>query len=114
MWWLLPPDFGRASRNYPCKKCRPSISTNWSCKIWCYLLDLGCGHGRHTHAAYFHRRCQAVGLDLGFEDVKITRAGFEANPDLQPANRAARRFDLSVGDALQKHLSFSDDRLFTG
>ena len=28
------------------------------------LLDLGCGHGRHTHAAYFHKRCQAVGLDL--------------------------------------------------
>ena len=72
------------------------------------LLDLGCGHGRHTHAAYFHKRCQAVGLDLGFEDVKITRAGFEANPDLQPQTGATRRYDLSVGDAL--NLPFADDR----
>ena len=71
------------------------------------LLDLGCGHGRHTHAAYFHKRCQAVGLDLGFDDVKITRAGFEANPDLEPQTGAARRYDLMVGDAL--NLPFEDD-----
>ena len=71
------------------------------------LLDLGCGHGRHTHAAYFHKRCQAVGLDLGFDDVKITQAGFAANPDLEPQTGTPRRYDLMVGDAL--NLPFEDN-----
>ena len=65
------------------------------------LLDLGCGHGRHTHAAYFHARCQAVGLDLGFDDICVARQGFLANPDLEPQTGHARRYDLMVGDALQ-------------
>ncbi len=76
------------------------------------ILDLGCGHGRHTHAAYFHRRCAIVGLDLGFEDVKITRAGFHAHPDLEPQTGPQRHFGLMVGDALR--LPFYDhqfDRL---
>ena len=71
------------------------------------LLDLGCGHGRHTHAAFFHARCRAVGLDLGFEDVQITRNGFLANPDLEPQTGSPRRYDLTVGDAL--NLPFDDD-----
>ena len=71
------------------------------------LLDLGCGHGRHTHAAFHHKRCRAVGLDLGFDDVIITRNGFEAHPDLEPQTGQMRRYDLSVGDAL--NLPFADD-----
>jgi SAM-dependent methyltransferase len=71
------------------------------------FLDLGCGHGRHTHAAYFHKRCHTVGLDLGFEDVCVTRDGFHAHPDLAPQVGAPRRYDLMVGDALR--LPFSDN-----
>jgi SAM-dependent methyltransferase len=76
------------------------------------VLDLGCGHGRHTHAAYFHKRCQAVGIDLGFDDILVTRNGFDAHPDLEPQTGRMRSYDLMVGDALQ--LPFADghfDRL---
>ncbi len=71
------------------------------------LLDLGCGHGRHTHAAFFHKRGHTIGVDLGFEDVQITRAGLEAYPDLEPQIGAPRRADVLVADALS--LPFSDD-----
>ena len=71
------------------------------------ILDLGCGRGRHTHAAYFHRRCHSVGLDLGLADVLTTQSGFLENPDLEPQTGHARRYDLMVGDALS--LPFSDN-----
>jgi SAM-dependent methyltransferase len=61
-------------------------------------LDLGCGAGRHVHAMYYHAECHVVGIDLGFEDVKRTRAGFGTCPDMDPATR--RSFSLSVGNAL--------------
>ncbi len=71
------------------------------------ILDLGCGRGRHTHAAYFHRRCHSVGLDLGLEDVLTTQSGFLSNPDLEPQTGHPRRYDLMVGDALS--LPFPDN-----
>ena len=64
------------------------------------ILDLGCGQGRHTHAAYFYKRCTALGLDIGFEDVAHTAEGFAAYPDLAPQIGAPRRYGLMVGDAL--------------
>lgn len=67
-------------------------------------LDLGCGEGRHVHAMYHHAVCHVVGLDLGFEDVRKTRDGFVACPDLDPATR--RVCSLSVGNALS--LPFPD------
>ncbi len=75
-------------------------------------LDLGCGRGRHMHQMYYHCRCHAVGLDMGFEDVCSTRQGFENHPDLEPQTGPMRRFSLVVGDATQ--LPFPDasfDRL---
>ena len=60
-------------------------------------IDLGCGLGRHMHAMYFHRRCTAVGLDLGHEDVTATREGFKNTPDLEPQVGAPRHYVLSVG-----------------
>ena len=104
----LPPHFGRASRNFTLNMQTINLD-RLDLQDGHALLDLGCGHGYvHPAAAYFHKRCQAVGLDIGFEDVKITRAGFEAHPDLQPQTGATRRYDLSVGDAL--NLPFANDR----
>lgn len=71
------------------------------------ILDLGCGLGRHTHAAYFHKRCTSIGLDLGADDVKATRDGFLAHPDLEPQTGAPRQYGLTVGDALR--LPFADN-----
>ena len=34
------------------------------------ILDIGCGPGRHTSAAYTHKNITAVGADLCFEDLK--------------------------------------------
>jgi SAM-dependent methyltransferase len=34
------------------------------------ILDIGCGPGRHTCAAYTHENITAVGADLCFEDLK--------------------------------------------
>lgn len=77
------------------------------------LLDLGCGTGRHTHAAYHAKKCHVVGLDLGFEDVKKTRQGFADFP-LEAPDRGRdkereqeRHFSVMVGDALQ--LPFPDN-----
>jgi SAM-dependent methyltransferase len=71
-------------------------------------IDLGCGLGRHMHAMYFHRRCIAVGIDLGLEDIKATREGFKNAPDLEPQIGAPRHYVLSAGDATQ--LPFADGK----
>ena len=61
-------------------------------------LDLGCGQGRYVHAMYHHAVCHVVGLDLGFDDVKQTREGFKACPDMDPDTK--REYSLTVGNAL--------------
>ncbi|MDO8421941.1 MAG: class I SAM-dependent methyltransferase, partial [Parvibaculum sp.] len=61
-------------------------------------LDLGCGAGRHVHAMYYAAKCHVVGIDLGFEDVKRTRTGFDQIPDIEPDSK--RFYSLSVGNAL--------------
>ncbi|MDF1627078.1 MAG: class I SAM-dependent methyltransferase [Parvibaculaceae bacterium] len=70
-----------------------------------FVLDLGCGEGRHVHALYHHKVCNVVGLDLAFDDVKKTRDGFVHCPDLDPASE--RRCTLAVGNALS--LPFADN-----
>ena len=61
------------------------------------VLDLGCGQGRHMHALYYAKRLHAVGVDLGFDDLKLTRKGFVENPDLEPNSR--RYYSLTLADA---------------
>jgi SAM-dependent methyltransferase len=62
------------------------------------VLDLGCGAGRHLHAAYYAAKIEAFGLDRSFEDIEKTRAGFRAYPDTAPG--AECRFRLVVGDCV--------------
>ncbi|HAH08617.1 MAG TPA: SAM-dependent methyltransferase [Alphaproteobacteria bacterium] len=71
-----------------------------------WVLDLGCGAGRHLHALYYSTRTNGVGVDLGFEDVVRTRQGFEAAPDMDAGS--GRWFGLSVADA--RTLPFADER----
>jgi SAM-dependent methyltransferase len=62
-----------------------------------WVLDLGCGAGRHLHALYYATRVNGVGVDLGFDDVVRTRTGFEGAPDMEV--NSGRWFGLSVADA---------------
>jgi SAM-dependent methyltransferase len=68
------------------------------------LLDLGCGAGRHMHAAYYGARCHVVGVDLGLDDLKRTRDGFGSLPDMD--TNSGRFFSLAQGSAL--NLPFAD------
>jgi SAM-dependent methyltransferase len=61
------------------------------------LLDLGCGAGRHLHAAYYFARVDAIGVDIKREDVERTRAGFGSIPDLEANSH--RWFGLAAADA---------------
>jgi len=67
------------------------------------LLDLGCGEGRHLHAAYYQAKIHALGLDLGFDDLAKARKGFEDYPDPEDTEP---RFGFVQGDALK--LPFPD------
>lgn len=68
------------------------------------VLDLGCGEGRHVISAYLEADIQAVGVDLGFDDLKITAEKFR---DFDQPNNGNKSFGLSVANALT--LPFADD-----
>lgn len=68
------------------------------------VLDLGCGEGRHLHALYYAKRMHVVGTDLGFENLRKARKGFEQYPDIEPNSR--RSFSLIQSDATR--LPFAD------
>jgi len=61
------------------------------------LLDLGCGAGRHLHAAYYFARIDAIGVDIKLADVERTRAGFGSIPDMEANSH--RWFGLAAADA---------------
>ena len=61
------------------------------------LLDLGCGAGRHLHAAYYFARIDAIGVDIKTADVERTRAGFATIPDMETLSH--RWFGLAAADA---------------
>ncbi len=71
------------------------------------LLDLGCGQGRHCHAAYYETACHVIGLDLGYDDICKTRNGFEALPVIAP--KPTQHFNLMVANALT--LPFADNSM---
>lgn len=62
------------------------------------VLDLGCGHGRHAHALYYHRRLHVVGVDLRLADLQETRRGFGTFPDMDPNSH--RAYSLASASAL--------------
>lgn len=68
------------------------------------VLDLGCGEGRHVISAYLEADIQAVGVDLGFEDLKITAEKFS---DFDQPDNLEKSFGLSVANALS--LPFADN-----
>ncbi|MEG9861238.1 MAG: class I SAM-dependent methyltransferase [Parvularculales bacterium] len=55
------------------------------------LLDIGCGAGRHLHAACHHATCHAIGLDYGENNLHTTRAGF---------SDTTNNYSLLAGNAL--------------
>jgi len=69
------------------------------------VLDLGCGEGRHIHAAFRQADCHAVGVDLGFEDVKKTRQSYYDAYGVPPVHH--QRFSVVQASALQ--LPFPDN-----
>ncbi|CAE7205037.1 rebM [Symbiodinium microadriaticum] len=62
------------------------------------VLDLGCGPGRHLHAAFTKADCHVVGVDLGFDDLKQARDAFWDAYGTPPAEH--QRWSVSVGNAL--------------
>tara|TARA_B100002019_G_scaffold39933_1_gene33473 strand:- start:789 stop:1517 length:729 start_codon:yes stop_codon:yes gene_type:complete len=43
-----------------------------------YLLDLGCGEGRHTITAYCYHNISSIGVDLCFKDLVIAADRFKS------------------------------------
>ena len=72
------------------------------------LLDLGCGEGRHVLTAWMlNPEGLSVGLDLGFEDARKTRAAFVANAE--GAQQEGEHWGVMCGNALK--LPFADNSL---
>jgi len=69
-----------------------------------WVLDLGCGEGRHVISAYLAADVHSVGVDLSLDDLVTTREKF-AEFD-EPGN-SAKSFGLSSASALA--LPFADD-----
>jgi ubiquinone/menaquinone biosynthesis C-methylase UbiE len=69
-----------------------------------WVLDLGCGEGRHVISAYVAADVNSFGVDLSLDDLRTTRDKF--NDFAEPDNQA-KSFGLSSANALQ--LPFADD-----
>jgi SAM-dependent methyltransferase len=68
------------------------------------LLDVGCGVGRHVLTGYRLKNIEAVGIDLGLDDLKTTAERFRQ--DFKEAQNPTKTLLLAVGDAT--NLPFSD------
>ncbi len=69
-----------------------------------WVLDLGCGEGRHVISAYLAADVHSIGVDLSMDDLRTTREKFEDFAELQ---NPAKSFGLSSANALQ--LPFADN-----
>ena len=68
-----------------------------------WVLDLGCGEGRHVISAYVAADVHSVGIDLSLDDLQTTREKFAHFEE--PGNQA-KSFGLSSASALA--LPFAD------
>jgi ubiquinone/menaquinone biosynthesis C-methylase UbiE len=69
-----------------------------------WVLDLGCGEGRHVISAYVAADVHSIGVDLSLDDLRTTREKFE---DFAELDNPAKSFGLSSANALQ--LPFADN-----
>ena len=69
-----------------------------------YVLDLGCGEGRHAITAHMDKDVHVFGIDLNIADLKTAVEKFAP---LAPHATAGAGFALSCANALQ--LPFADD-----
>ena len=69
------------------------------------ILDIGCGSGRHTCAAYQCRNVTAIGVDLNFDDLNEARGRLQLHDRL--GEHGGGIWALSAADVL--NLPFKDD-----
>jgi SAM-dependent methyltransferase len=69
------------------------------------ILDIGCGSGRHTCAAYQCRNVTAIGVDLDFDDLRAARSRLQLQDRL--GEHGGGTWALSAADVLS--LPFKDD-----
>ena len=69
-----------------------------------YVLDLGCGEGRHVISAYVEADVHSFGVDLCLDDLKTTQEKFA---DFAEPDNDKKSFGLSSADALR--LPFADN-----
>jgi SAM-dependent methyltransferase len=69
------------------------------------ILDIGCGSGRHTCAAYQCQNVTAIGADLNFDDLSEARQRLELHDHL--GEHGGGSWGLSVADVTC--LPFKDD-----
>ena len=62
-----------------------------------WVLDLGCGEGRHVISAYVAADVHSVGVDLSLADLVTTREKFA---DFEEPENSAKSFSLSSASAL--------------
>ena len=70
------------------------------------ILDVGCGSGRHTAAAYRFPGAVVVGVDLAWADLAATRQRLQLHDRLN--EHGGGRWALCAADGL--HLPFADGR----
>ena len=63
-----------------------------------FVLDLGCGEGRHVISAYLEGDVHSVGVDLSLNDLLTTREKFA---DFNEPGNGAKSFGLSSANALE-------------
>ena len=69
------------------------------------ILDIGCGSGRHTCAAYKCRNVTAIGVDLNFDDLNEAKGRLQLHDRLGKHGGGA--WALAAADVTQ--LPFKDD-----